>query len=639
MKYTIPHTDTSKTPITIETNSINTDTILNLYGQGSVNYGADLWINLIKLLDNTCSGGSNNTGPSKPIEGQLWHNNYSTNLNLYKTTKWVPLVDNQYLESLYGTGGIAGLIKKLAEALLDNTNPTIIAFIAELNKTLIPLTGGTVSGKLYLPKINSFAAFYDKTKTNDENKVATIEYLKWFVLEFAKNYVPPNSPGFDDNPFGIGYDTDPLLLPEIPPYLPLNITSNTSVNGGDISFTNTVIANKSTVETIVDNFDAVNKKYVDDRTSSDGLMNILKNSTPFKNAISSGIDNLINSPTAPGGASVPTLKSYSVQDSVVKNGKGVVNTDTGLTLTITPKAPNSKFLISISLVLANGTISGTAVGSLYKNDTLLLNNFCIVDGTNLDAMPYCVSYIDSVDSTDKITYTVKVNGNSISSEWFLNQSADGTNKSTSSMTIMEFVGSTTITNTSGSSSSSTIPTVPTIIGAEYNGGFYIGDITDDGVKYRLILSPKSTELNFQYITTRPSSIGNRTNNTPSRTNGPGNTAILSQSGLDGFLAAWYCSKLNINGYDDWYLPAVDELLVMSVNRRALIAGPNVREWISSFNGGGDYAPYSGAFYWSSTDEESITKALKVNCRNFSTSAEAEIKETVLHVRAIRREPY
>ena len=229
MKYSIPYTDTSKSPITIEPSTINTDTTLKLYGQGSVNYGAELWINLLKLLDHSCSGGVDNKGPSKPIEGQLWFNNYSTNLNLYKKDKWVPLVDSQYLTILYGPNGIDGLIKKLSEALLDNTNPTIISFITELNKTLLPLSGGTVSGKLYLPKIESYAAFYNKAVTNDENKVATVEYLKWFVLEFVKNYVPPNSPGFDDSPFGIGYDTDPILLPDLAPYLPLNITSNTSV--------------------------------------------------------------------------------------------------------------------------------------------------------------------------------------------------------------------------------------------------------------------------------------------------------------------------------------------------------------------------------------------------------------------------
>lgn len=446
MKYSIPYTDTSKSPITIEPNTINTDTNLKLYGQGSVNYGAELWINLLKLLDHSCSGGVDNPVPLKPVEGQLWFNNYSTNLNLYKTNKWVPLVDSQYLNSLYGTGGFTGLIKKLSEAVLDNSNPIIINFVNELNKTLLPLSGGTVSGKLYIPKISSYASFYDKTKNNDENKVASIEYLKWFVLEFAKNYIPPNSPGFDDNPFGIGYDTDPALLPEIAPYLPLTITTDTSIKGSDITFSNTVIANKATVDSIVDNTDAVNKKYVDDRTSSSALMNMFKNSTPFKNAIAAEIDNLIKAPNAPS-ASSPTLKSYTIQDNIIKNGKGTTVMDTGLTISVNPQDVNSKFLINISLVLSNGSKTGTALGSLYKNDKLILNNFCIVDGTNLDATPYCVSYIDSVTSKDKVTYTVKVDGDSTSSEWFLNQSVDGTNKSTSSMTIMEFVGNTVISRT------------------------------------------------------------------------------------------------------------------------------------------------------------------------------------------------
>jgi hypothetical protein len=637
MKYSIPYTDTSKSPIEIETNTINTDTILKLYGHGSVNYGAELWINLLKLLDHTCSGGVNNSGPLKPIEGQLWYNNYSTTLNLYKTDKWVPIVDSQYLERLYGAGGLAGLLKKIADALLDDTNPMVKSLIEELNKYLLPLTGGTVSGKLYLPKISSLETFYDKAKLTDKNKVCTIEYLKWFVLEFAKNYVPPNSPGFDDCPFGIGYDTDPTLLAEVSPYVPLNIVLPTVITGSNITFSNNVIANKATVDLVTTNNDAINKKYSDDHTSASALMDIFKNSTPFKNAISGEIDKLINAPANQSTSTSPTLKSYSITDDAIKNGKGITPTDTGLSLAITPQSIKSKFLINISLTLSNGDKPGTAIGTLYKNNTILLPNFCVVDGTKFDSMPYGVTFIDSVTSTDKVTYVVKVNGNDASGEWFVNQSSDITNKSISSMTIMEFIGDTIITK---GTSNSVATILPTNIGDVYNGGVYIGDITDGGVKYRLILSPKSTELNMNYIVNKGSSVGNRTTNTPSYTNGPENTAIMSQSALDGFAAAWYCSRLDINGYSDWYLPAADELVVMSVNRKALLTGPNKMEWLTTFNGGtGSYTAYSGGFYWSSTDDGSVLTALKVHCRDYASSAVTEVKETVCHVRAIRREPY
>jgi hypothetical protein len=441
MKYTIKFSDTSKKSLVIDPNTINNDTVLTLYGQGSTNYGAELWTNLIKLLDHSCSGGVNNFGPLKPIEGQLWFNDYSTNLTLYKENKWVPIVDSQYLYNLYGGSGIDGLIKKLSTALLDDTNANVIAFLAELNKTLIPLSGGTVTGKLFLPKIESLSAFYDKSKLLDENKVATIEYLKWFVLEFAKNYVPPNSPGFDDNVFGIGYDADPALLSELSPYLPLILTGPTTVAGSDLTFSGNVAATKATVDNVSDNTDAVNKKYVMDHTSGDALFNILKNSTDFNNAIATEIDNLIKAPTPPT-INPPTLKSYSVSDSLFKSGKGLA--DTGLSITLTPQSTTSKFLINISLILSNGTKSGSATGSLYKNGNVLLNNFCIVDGTNLDSMPYGVTFIDSVTTTASVTYLVKINGDITSAEWFLNQSSDGTNKSTSSMTIMEFVGDTII---------------------------------------------------------------------------------------------------------------------------------------------------------------------------------------------------
>ena len=87
MSYTIQFTDSAeKTPITVEDQTINNDTSLQLPGKGSVGYGAAIATNLVHLLENFAAP----TEPDRPVEGQLWYNNNTEQLLVYDGTVWVP---------------------------------------------------------------------------------------------------------------------------------------------------------------------------------------------------------------------------------------------------------------------------------------------------------------------------------------------------------------------------------------------------------------------------------------------------------------------------------------------------------------------------------------------------------------------
>lgn len=94
------------------------------------------------------------------------------------------------------------------------------------------------------------------------------------------------------------------------------------------------------------------------------------------------------------------------------------------------------------------------------------------------------------------------------------------------------------------------------IGSFYEGGYYAGimDTTDiaggNGLRYMLILSPKEYQIRATWAT-QYNSV-----NTGSFWNGLENTTTVANV---NYPAANYCANLNIDGFDDWYLPARDEL--------------------------------------------------------------------------------
>src|SRR5687768_16666113 len=106
---------------------------------------------------------------------------------------------------------------------------------------------------------------------------------------------------------------------------------------------------------------------------------------------------------------------------------------------------------------------------------------------------------------------------------------------------------------------------PPALGQAWQGGFYIGNITDGGVLYYLVLAPKASGqsgVNLTYKTTLSDDTG-----TDSTTNGLANSSAINDASHP---AAQFCRGLTISLYSDWYLPAKDELNVVYTNRSSVV---------------------------------------------------------------------
>ena len=70
MAYIVSHTDlANKGTITVEDNTINQVTSLDIPGRNTTAYGTAIADNFLHLLENFAF----NTSPRNPVEGQLWY--------------------------------------------------------------------------------------------------------------------------------------------------------------------------------------------------------------------------------------------------------------------------------------------------------------------------------------------------------------------------------------------------------------------------------------------------------------------------------------------------------------------------------------------------------------------------------------
>lgn len=160
-----------------------------------------------------------------------------------------------------------------------------------------------------------------------------------------------------------------------------------------------------------------------------------------------------------------------------------------------------------------------------------------------------------------------------------------------------------------------------IFGAAACGGFYMGTVDVASTCYALIVAPNSTGCAFcQYKTTESSTSG-----ASSTTDGYYITYEAMQS--SSYPAGNWTATRTINGFSDWYLPAIGEISQFYSN--------------GAGNGSGDPLPAGEDFsledYWSST-EDSNTRGYYFHFGE-GASATHGGKDYTENIRAVRRVPF
>ena len=108
--------------------------------------------------------------------------------------------------------------------------------------------------------------------------------------------------------------------------------------------------------------------------------------------------------------------------------------------------------------------------------------------------------------------------------------------------------------------------IPTVIGEYFFGGYYVGDITTPDGTYAVIFADEEADVRRQWKTANTPTPG-----TFSDVDGWANTQLLTADSalLAAHPAAAYCRAYDGAGFDDWYLPSRNELLLPWTNRAAL----------------------------------------------------------------------
>lgn len=151
------------------------------------------------------------------------------------------------------------------------------------------------------------------------------------------------------------------------------------------------------------------------------------------------------------------------------------------------------------------------------------------------------------------------------------------------------------------------------------GGIYMGQISAAGQCYALIVAPNATGCDIcEWKTTNTTTAG-----TDSLVDGFANT----YGPLDNaeHPAGNWCATRTINGFSDWYLPAIDELETF-YNNGASVSNETVI---------GTGEAFASTYYWSSTEDDAF-----YGCRLTFLDGNRLITPKVFtsRLRAVRREP-
>ena len=128
MAYTVDYTDGTKTAITVNDGTINTETSLGLVGKNYYGYGEVIAENFLHLLENFAGDTAPfAAGASNGIEGQIWFDTTSTNkeLKYYDGTNWRGIGGGTELENVLHVDG-----STLNQVIFIRANGVLIGVIS-----------------------------------------------------------------------------------------------------------------------------------------------------------------------------------------------------------------------------------------------------------------------------------------------------------------------------------------------------------------------------------------------------------------------------------------------------------------------------------------------------------------------------
>ena len=179
MAYIVSHTDlANKGTITVEDNTINQVTSLDIPGRNTTAYGTAIADNFLHLLENFAF----NTSPRNPVEGQLWYDTTvgADQLKIYDGTNWISAsglkkatnepaanqsvvgdlwvdTDNQQLYLYTGSGWIL-VGPTFSDGLSTGVKPTVITGTDNVSYTVLQVeikakVAAIISAEAFTPKI------------------------------------------------------------------------------------------------------------------------------------------------------------------------------------------------------------------------------------------------------------------------------------------------------------------------------------------------------------------------------------------------------------------------------------------------------------------------------------------------------
>lgn len=271
MAYEVNFTDSiNKGSITVEDNSLNTETSLGLPGRNLSDYGQNILENFLHLLENF----ANNTSPQNPVEGQLWYDTTTgvDQLKVYDGAAWVSAgglkkgssqpestsstigdlwvdTSNQQVYLYTGSGWIlvgpeyaagASTGSKF-ENIISTTNQEVPVIINYVNN--IPVS--IISGTAFTPKLTIAGFSSIRVGTNLSTNISGSAAKYYGTSEKAENLIVNNAtiPG---NQFARLNVQNNFLYP-------IRISNNSGIGIGEtetlslsVTSSNALITNRST---------------------------------------------------------------------------------------------------------------------------------------------------------------------------------------------------------------------------------------------------------------------------------------------------------------------------------------------------------------------------------------------------------